>query len=74
MRELVRCVEPGGLILDPFAGSGSTGVAALMTGRRFIGIEREAAYVEIARRRLADAAGEAGPEARQLNLMEAAHE
>ena len=52
MKELVRPVLPGGLVLDPFAGSGTTGVAALLTGRRFIGIEREAAYVAIARARL----------------------
>ena len=55
MRELARCVVPGGLILDPFCGSGSTGVAALMMGRRFIGIEREESYVTIARKRLDDA-------------------
>ena len=71
MRELVRCVEPGGLILDPFAGSGSTGVAALMTGRRFIGIEREAAYAAIARQRLLAAAGQYQTEAGQLALGEA---
>ncbi len=41
------------LIIDPFAGSGTTGVAALQLGRRFIGIEREAEYVEIARARIA---------------------
>lgn len=52
MRELVRPIPPGGLILDPFAGSGTTGVAAVLSGRRFIGIEREAAYVEISRARL----------------------
>ncbi len=45
--------KPGGLILDPFAGSGTTGVAALAEGMRFIGIEREAEYAEIARARLA---------------------
>lgn len=55
MCELVRPVAPGGLILDPFAGSGTTGVAAVMTGRRFIGIEREAAYAEISRTRLREA-------------------
>lgn len=55
MCELVRPVVPGGLILDPFAGSGTTGVAAVLTGRRFIGIERERAYVEIAMRRLIEA-------------------
>jgi site-specific DNA-methyltransferase (adenine-specific) len=54
MRHLCRLIAaPGDLVLDMFAGSGSTGVAALAEGMRFIGIEREAEYVEIARRRLA---------------------
>ena len=39
-------------MLDPFTGSGSTGKAALLEGFRFIGIEREAEYVEIARARI----------------------
>lgn len=53
MRWLCRLVTPkGGLILDPFCGSGSTGVAALAEGFRFIGFEREAEYVETARRRI----------------------
>ena len=56
MRYLVRLFAPsGGVVLDPFAGSGSTGVAALQEGRSFIGIERDAHNVEIARRRLAEA-------------------
>jgi site-specific DNA-methyltransferase (adenine-specific) len=59
MRELVRPVVPGGIVLDPFAGSGTTGVAAVLSGRRFIGIEREAAYAEISRKRLAAAEAEA---------------
>lgn len=46
--------RPGELVVDPFCGSGTTAVACAMTGRRFIGIEREATYVEIARRRLAE--------------------
>lgn len=58
MRELVRPVPPGGLVLDPFAGSGTTGVAAILSGLRFIGIEREAAYAEISRQRLAAACGQ----------------
>lgn len=43
---------PAGLILDPFMGSGTTGVAALQLGRKFIGIEKEPAYFEIACRRI----------------------
>jgi site-specific DNA-methyltransferase (adenine-specific) len=54
MRWLCRLVTPpGGLVLDPFCGSGSTGVAALAEGFRFIGIEKDAEYVEMARRRIA---------------------
>jgi len=57
MRWLVRLVTPvGGLVLDPFLGSGTTGVAALEEGCRFIGIEREAEYVAIARARIEAAA------------------
>ncbi|MFG2671382.1 DNA-methyltransferase [Streptomyces sp. NPDC048445] len=52
MRQLVRIAPQGGLILDPFAGSGTTGVAALQEGRRFIGIEQSAAYVTTAEGRL----------------------
>lgn len=53
MRWLVRlATPPGGLVLDPFAGSGSTGAAAVTEGARFIGIEREAEYVPIARARI----------------------
>lgn len=43
-------------VLDPFCGSGTTGVACVQTGRRFIGIEIEPKYAAIARRRIADAA------------------
>jgi len=58
MRWLIRlCVPPGGVVLDPFAGSGSTGCAALLERRQFLGIEREPVYVEIARRRLEHWAG-----------------
>lgn len=42
-------------MLDPFCGSGSTGVAAVQLGLRFIGLELSAAYAEIARRRIAAA-------------------
>jgi hypothetical protein len=61
MRYLCRLVTPpGGTVLDPFAGSGSTGKAAALEGFRFIGIEREAEYVEIARARIAAAVARAG--------------
>ena len=49
-------VEPGMTVLDPFCGSGTTGVACVQTGRRFIGIEIDEKYAAIARRRIADAA------------------
>ena len=53
MRYLCRLVTPpGGVVLDPFTGSGSTGKAAILEGFRFIGIEREAEYVEIAKARI----------------------
>ncbi len=53
MRYLCRLVTPpGGLVVDPFCGSGSTGKAAVIEGFRFIGIDREAEYVEIARARI----------------------
>lgn len=54
MRWLVRLITPhGGVVLDPFTGSGSTGCAALLEDRQFVGVEREDQYIEIARRRLA---------------------
>lgn len=53
MAYLCRLVTPpGGVVLDPFMGSGSTGVAALREGFRFIGIEREQEYFDIAQQRI----------------------
>lgn len=53
MAYLCRLVTPpGGVVLDPFMGSGSTGKAAMREGFRFIGIEREEAYAVIARARV----------------------
>ena len=53
---MLRLVTPpGGTVLDPFMGSGTTGVACLLEGRSFIGIERDPAYFAICERRLADA-------------------
>lgn len=53
MRWLVRLITPpGGTVLDPFAGSGTTALACKAEGFSFIGFEREAEYVEIIRKRL----------------------
>ncbi len=53
MRYLVRLVTPpGGVVLDPFMGSGTTGIAALLEGFKFIGMELDESYVEIARKRI----------------------
>lgn len=67
MRYLMRltATPTGGIVLDPFMGSGSTGVAAIQEGRCFVGIEKDAGYFEIAQRRIAEAAN-------QPSLMEAA--
>jgi site-specific DNA-methyltransferase (adenine-specific) len=54
MRYLCRLVTPpGGTVLDPFMGSGSTGKAATLEGFNFIGIEQNAEYIEIAKARIA---------------------
>jgi hypothetical protein len=53
MRWLVRLVTPpGGTVLDPFAGSGSTGVACVHEGMDFIGCEQDESYLNIARSRI----------------------
>ena len=63
-RLLLNHTLPGQLILDPFCGSGTTGVACIQTGRRFIGIEIDPGYADITRARIAKAA----EQARQLEL------
>jgi site-specific DNA-methyltransferase (adenine-specific) len=65
MRYLCRLVTPpGGTVLDPFCGSGSTGKAAILEGFQFVGIEREDEYVAIAKARCSAAemerSGESG--------------
>ena len=52
---ITSVTKPGDLILDPFAGSGSTLVAAKKTGRRFIGVELDGQYHQIAQRRVEEA-------------------
>lgn len=49
---LLTKTPTGGVVLDPFMGSGTTGLACLATGRKFVGIEKEKAYFKIARRRI----------------------
>jgi len=53
-RVLVATSEPGDVVLDPFFGSGTTGAVAKRLGRRYVGIERDRSYIELARERLAD--------------------
>jgi len=58
MRYLVRLVTPpSGIVLDPFMGSGSTGIAALREGFNFIGIERDPAHFQTACERIARECG-----------------
>ena len=64
MAKILEITRPGDLILDPFCGSGTTGVACVQTGRRFIGIEIDPGYADIARARITKAA----EQARQLEL------
>lgn len=54
MQHLVRLLTPpGGIVLDPFFGSGTTGIACILEGARWVGIEKDARYCEIARARIA---------------------
>jgi site-specific DNA-methyltransferase (adenine-specific) len=51
-RIILASTEPGAVILDPFCGSGTTGVVAVRYGRNFIGIDSEETYAKIAKDRL----------------------
>jgi modification methylase len=51
-RILLACTKPGDVVLDPFFGTGTTGAVARRLGRRWIGIERERAYVKVALERI----------------------
>ena len=52
LRDLVKVAKPGETILDPFVGSGTTALACLETGRRFVGIELTDQYFDIALERI----------------------
>ncbi|WP_277979990.1 site-specific DNA-methyltransferase [Sphingomonas phyllosphaerae] len=54
-RILLACTKPGDIVLDPFFGTGTTGAVAKRLGRRWIGIERELAYIDAAAERIAAA-------------------
>ena len=59
MEELInRYTAEGDVVFDPFMGAGSTGVAAINTDRKFIGIELDPEYFDIAARRIANASGD----------------
>lgn len=61
MQHLVKLVTfPNGLVLDPFMGSGSTGVACMQLGRRFLGYEKESEYFAAAEKRVLRAARDCG--------------
>lgn len=51
---VTKFTEPGEIVLDPFAGSGTTGVACASLGRKFIGIEKRLDYFQLACRRISD--------------------
>ena len=55
MRDLMAIAPEGGVVLDPFMGSGSTGVACAETGRSFVGVEMTEHYYSVARARIAEA-------------------
>ena len=57
---LKNYTNPNDTILDPFAGSGTTGVACVLTGRKFIGIETDKGYYKIAEKRISEAKLEFG--------------
>ena len=58
MRDLVKIAPPGGVVLDPFMGSGTTGVAAVIEGRRFVGVEITEHYAASSETRIRLAAGQ----------------
>lgn len=69
MRDLVKIAQEGGTVLDPFMGSGTTGAAALIEGRRFIGCELTQHYMDVAVRRCREAQMKAVEKGEQSDLF-----
>lgn len=68
LRSIVKIAPPGGLVIDPFAGAGTTGVACVLEARRFAGCESVAIHHQTAMERLAVARGQAVPNGDQFAL------
>jgi site-specific DNA-methyltransferase (adenine-specific) len=67
LRRIIEATAPeGGLVLDPFSGSGTTGVAALRLGRRFLGMEQDPTWLALARARLEAESEGATPAGQEL--------
>ena len=65
------CVNPGQVVLDNTMGSGTTGVACVQLGRRFIGLEQDDAHFGTAKQRIAEAISISNTPAPQIDLFEA---
>ena len=68
MRDLIKITPPGSVVLDPFMGSGTTGVAAMIEGRRFIGCEMTEHFARVAERRIREAQGQAMDRGDQMSM------
>lgn len=68
-RAVAFCAPKGGLVLDPFAGSASAGLACIAEGRDYLGVECDPQWWPLAEQRLAEARGESHPDAEQASLL-----
>lgn len=73
LSELAQICPPGGLVLDPFAGAGSTGVAAVQTGRRFLGCEITGHYTGIAKERILHQMQQTNPSDDEVSVTDRAN-
>lgn len=69
MRELVKIVPKDGIVLDPFMGSGTTGIACVLENRKFIGVEMTEHYADLARERICGARIDYQPKGEQGSLL-----